>query len=72
MNETHGQIRANVSVDDGHPAPINVTVYQAQTIAGTKYNSHGEIISFIGYCCIDETFEQQNWIQPLDKLLLIL
>ncbi|CAF1530311.1 unnamed protein product [Rotaria sp. Silwood1] len=36
INETHGQIRANVSVGDGHPAPINVTVYQAQTVTGTK------------------------------------
>ncbi|CAF4558442.1 unnamed protein product, partial [Rotaria sp. Silwood2] len=36
INGTHGQIRANVSVGDGHPSPINVTVYQAQTVTGTK------------------------------------
>jgi hypothetical protein len=36
INETHGQILANVSVGDGHPAPINVTVYQARTVTGTK------------------------------------
>ncbi len=36
INETHGQILANVSVADGHPKPTNVTVYQARTINGTK------------------------------------
>jgi hypothetical protein len=35
-NETHGQIHANVSIADGHPSPINVTVYQARTVPGTK------------------------------------
>ena len=37
MNETHGQILANVSVASGHLTPINVTVYQARTVNGTKY-----------------------------------
>ena len=37
FNATHGQIRANVSIDDGHPVPLNVTVYQAQTVNGTKF-----------------------------------
>ena len=32
INETHGQIRANISISDGHPAPENVTVYQARTV----------------------------------------
>jgi hypothetical protein len=36
MNETHGEIVANVSVADGHPTPINVTVFQARTVNGTK------------------------------------
>lgn len=36
VNETHGQIIANVSVANGHPTPINVTVYQARTVNGTK------------------------------------
>jgi len=35
-NETHGEIRANVSVADGHPTPTNVTVFQARTVNGTK------------------------------------
>ena len=36
VNETHGQIVANVSIANGHPIPINVTVYQARTVNGTK------------------------------------
>ena len=39
MNETHGQIQANVSIDGGHPIPLNVTVYQARTVNGTKFVS---------------------------------
>lgn len=37
FNKTHGQIQANVSISDGHPVPLNVTVYQAQTVNGTKF-----------------------------------
>jgi hypothetical protein len=36
VNETHGEILANVSIADGHPTPINVTVFQARTVNGTK------------------------------------
>ncbi len=36
INATHGQILTNVSVANGHPTPINVTVYQARTVNGTK------------------------------------
>jgi PhoPQ-activated pathogenicity-related protein len=36
INETHGQIVANVSVANGHPTPTNVTIYQARTVNGTK------------------------------------
>jgi hypothetical protein len=36
MNETHGEIVAKVSIADGHPTPINVTVFQARTVNGTK------------------------------------
>lgn len=32
----HGQICANVSIANGHPALLNITVYQARTINGTK------------------------------------
>lgn len=39
MNETHGQIQAKVSIDGGHPIPLNVTVYQARTTNGTKFVS---------------------------------
>jgi len=36
INETHGELRVNVSTDGGHPSPLNVRVYQARTVAGTK------------------------------------
>lgn len=36
INETHGQIVANVSITNGHPVPRNVTVYQARTVNGTE------------------------------------
>jgi hypothetical protein len=36
INETHGEILVNVSVGAGQPTPMNVTVFQARTVTGTK------------------------------------
>ncbi len=45
MNQTHGQIVANVSIANGHPTPINVTVYQARTVNGTQLILNKKIYS---------------------------
>jgi PhoPQ-activated pathogenicity-related protein len=44
QNETYGHIRANVSTDGEHPTPLQVTVYQARTVTGTKRDFRQNII----------------------------
>lgn len=70
VNETHGQICANVSVGDGYPAPINVTVYQAQTVTGTKYISNRQNNSSIE-CFIHRRDFRAAKLDPTTKQIVL-